>query len=749
MIDATRGFLAAVIVIAGSTAAPGQAARGGGQGDTWMFRPARDTFRPDALLDLRGLNENVAGEHGFIGLSADKNGFIRGDGRPIRFWAATTYVQRDRPGDLGHHARFLAKRGVNLVRLHGQINSQSKSPRPEDVDARAIDEAWRLVAAMKKEGIYTSISPYWANSLKHVPRSWGIEGWPENQPAIGLLFFNARLQGAYKEWLKALLAPNNPYTGIPLARDPALAMIHLQNEDSLLFWSQQGIKGKQLELLGRQFGDWLAKKYGSIADAQRAWAGAAMPEDNPSGGVLGIHIIWQLTQDRTGGLKKRLDDQLAFFAETMYRFNAEIGRYLRDELGCRQLINAGNWRTADSIRLNDAERWSYTANEVLATNNYYSPVHVGRARGWRIDSGHSFEDVSVLLNPRSFPLNIKQVAGHPMMITETHWVPPLGYQSEAPFLAAAYQSLTGIDVVYWFGITEPEWLGQERGQWENASHTKWSIATPEILGQFPAAALLFRRGDVTTGKPVVDEHRGLKQIWERVPPIIAEDARYDPNRDLGDSAQRANLPHGVDPLAFLVGPVQVSYDSDPRKTQAADLSRFINNKSQVVRSNTGQLLWDYGRGLCALKSPAAQGATGFLKRLGTLEFADVTIRSDNEYATILIVSLDDRPLAESSRVLIQVGTRSRPTGWLDHAATFKADNGKQTIQGRQIDSTGGMPWLIAATRATVQVRNPRLAKAIPLDINGNARGTTPVRRTGDALEVELPRDGLYVVLVAP
>ena len=49
-----------------------------------------------------------------------------------------------------------------------------------------------------------------------------------------------------------------------------------------------------------------------------------MAEDNPSSGVLGIHIVWQFTQSRTGGLKKRLDDQLQFFAETMYHFNAEI-----------------------------------------------------------------------------------------------------------------------------------------------------------------------------------------------------------------------------------------------------------------------------------------------------------------------------------------------------------------------------------------------------------------------------------------
>ena len=103
----------------------------------------------------------------------------------------------------------------------------------------------------------------------------------EDQQPVGLLFFNPRMQAAYKAWLKALLAPINPHTGIPLAKDPALAMIHLQNEDSLLFWTEQAIKGKQLELLGRQFGEWAKKKYGSIPAARRAWNGESMREDDP------------------------------------------------------------------------------------------------------------------------------------------------------------------------------------------------------------------------------------------------------------------------------------------------------------------------------------------------------------------------------------------------------------------------------------------------------------------------------------
>ena len=68
----------------------------------WPFRPARDTFRHDALLDLRGLNEKVAGQSGFVRLADDGESFVLGNGEPVRFWGVTTYVQRDRsPQDLG------------------------------------------------------------------------------------------------------------------------------------------------------------------------------------------------------------------------------------------------------------------------------------------------------------------------------------------------------------------------------------------------------------------------------------------------------------------------------------------------------------------------------------------------------------------------------------------------------------------------------------------------------------------------
>ena len=140
-----------------------------------------------------------------------------------------------------------------------------------------------------------------------------------------LLFFNPKLQEGYKAWLKALLSRPNPYTGIPLAKDPALAIIQLQNEDSLLFWTAQNIKGKQAELLGRQFGEWLKAKYGSLEAAFRAW-GNDKVAGRPAGGGRGGPACWSGSGPKParGAASAGSTTSFEFYAETMHRFNPRV-----------------------------------------------------------------------------------------------------------------------------------------------------------------------------------------------------------------------------------------------------------------------------------------------------------------------------------------------------------------------------------------------------------------------------------------
>ncbi len=732
----------------GATPEPAEPDPAGSAGWAFSSRQRGDSARP--MLDLRSLNEAEAGRSGFVKLSPDGSGFALGDGTPARFWAIGSDVFRQPTEEIARHVRFLARIGVNMVRLHASIAPTAAGSKPTDVNEVEIDGIWRFVAEAKKQGIYTTISPYWANGSGKDATNWGIEGYAQSD-LWGLLFFDPALQKAYKAWARALYARPNPYTKVPLAKDPAVAIIQVQNEDSLFFWTTMGMKKPQADRLAARFARWLAAKYGTLQAAAKAWPGADQAGDDPARGKVALVGIYPMTQKQTGGLARRVADEVAFYATLQRDFYAMIAAYYRKDLGCEQLLNASNWRTADQGRMDDIERWTYTATDVVAVNRYYTGVHVGGPEaGWRIDPGDKFTQKSALMDPRSLSVNLKQVVGHPLIVTEGLWVPPLAYQSEGPFLVSVYQSLTGVDAFYWFSTGSIEYAEDPFFPYQKVNGQlpilKFTAAVPSIIGGFPAASLLYRKGMVKPGEVVVHEERTLGSLWDRADPAIAEDPAFDPNRDKGVRAAAARGQTIADPLAFLVGPVEVKYDGDPKKTRIADLSKFIDRDKKTVRSNTGEVKLDYGLGLCTVDAPSAQGACGFLGKAGPLRFRDVAIDSANEYATVLVVAMDDQPLATSKKVLVQVGTAARPTGWEAREVEFAPEPKAPKVRGFEVVKTGKPPWIIADTRLGLALKNPHLTKATRIDASGFPAGNVPVNRTKGGLNLTLPPETMYAIL---
>jgi hypothetical protein len=711
--------------------------------DSWAFEPAPDQYDPQALLDLRYLNEKVAGESGFIQLSPDKEDFVMGNGQSIRFWAVNSQIWAKDLTAMKDQARFLAKRGVNLVRWHGQIVSKSPTSPLTEIDFQAREQLWQYVAAMKQEGIYVTLSPYFANAVKIQP-SWGFDR--DRISMNGLLFFDPEVQKAYKSWLKALLEPVNPYTGIRLKDETAIALIQLQNEDSLLFWTVDQIKGKDLDLLKQNFGNWLTQKYGSFPSVQQAWQNTQIEGDDFQTGKIAFYPMWQIVQKTkvNQGQTRRMADQIQFWTETMGRFNQEIVYFLREEIGAKQLINAGNWKTANTPQLNDAERYSYTVADVIGLNRYYGGIHEGEQAGWAIINGDKFTDRSVLLNPVDLPINIKQVTGHPTIVSESSWVPPLGYQSEGTFLISAFQSLNGVDALYWFTDDVPQWQQPASANGFLPSLGKWIIATPEILGNFPASALIYRQGYLEQAPVVVQEDRPLKDLWNQVLPLISEESGFDPNRDRLDNHKTSQLTT-VNPLAFLVGKIKVTYDSDRSQNQVMDLTPYLDEKARTIQSITAEIRWDYGKGVCILNSPKAQGATGFLKSVGTIKLKDGSITADNEYATVAIAAMDNQNIAQSQKILVQVGTIARSTGWKQKIAQW-VDQLGQSHQGFEILDYGQAPWAIAKNHLSVTLNNPRITKATILDMNGMATKKLAIERNKTGISFSFPQSSKYVIL---
>ena len=777
---------------------------------TWAFTPDEDAFDPTALLDLRALNEPVAGEKGFVRVN-EAGEFVRGDGEPLRFWAVNTDVARRpftpaplgprRAADLARHARFLAKRGVNMVRLHRQLSPDAQAnPQASlsDIDSAERDNIWRTVAAMRKEGIYTALSPYWSAPMKFAPE-WLPGGAP--QTAFGLLFFDPTLQSAYKSWLKQLLAEKNPYTGIALAHDPSLAIVQLQNEDSLLFWTVDLIKGPQREALEHQFNTFLRLKYPDGAQLQTAWRGE-FEGSPPPATRMPLLPMAELTQpDTRSGRTQRQADQTEFYTRLMFDFNQEIVRYLRQDLGVESLISAGNWKTANPAQLGDAERWSYTPGDVDAVNRYTTSLHQGPDAGWAVREGDTFTSDSVLHQPRLLPLNLRQTLvscqgsnaacslaikpdgivasrrhspsydsssrlasgldggaikrhlspdttrGRPMWVSEGSWPMPQAFATEGPFLIASYASLLGIDGYTWYHVTDEGWSPPQSANGYLPSQAKWVIASPDTLGTFPAAALAYRRGYIQTAQPVLTETRSLEDLWQRRPPWRPEEPSFDPNRDKGTGAAAGTKGSPWPAEAFLVGPVQVTFQGTaaPKPHSAPPLPQGLT--PGVIHANTGQIVLNHQLGFCTVDTPQAQGVAAFFRQAPTHQLSDVRFTSGNDYGAAWAVSMDGEPLKTSRRILVQYGTQSRPTGWRETPAKLKTDNGT-TVTGATVTSYGQAPWQVVKGQLEVSIHNPHLTRATALDMNGMPLETLTLEHTAQGVSFRFPHSAMYVVLEA-
>ena len=144
-------------------------------------------------------------------------------------------------------------------------------------------------------------------------------------------------------------------------------------------------------------------------------------------------------------------------------------------------------RSADQVLLDDIERWTYTPTDISAVNYYTGGMHTGGENvGWRIDPGDYLRSDSVLKNPGTFPVNLKQTVGRPMLITECSWTDPSLYQTEGPFMVCAYESLTGVDCMYWFAYGNAGYEESERITFLNVKGQnplrKWSGNTPQQAG---------------------------------------------------------------------------------------------------------------------------------------------------------------------------------------------------------------------------------------------------------------------------
>jgi hypothetical protein len=314
----------------------------------------------------------------------------------------------------------------------------------------------------------------------------------------------------------------------------------------------------------------------------------------------------------------------------------------------------------------------------------------------------------------------------PSTITEIGWLMPNQFRAEFPLLAAAYGLLQGSDGFFFFVNDQVGW---------EAPLGKFTIASPVTQGQFPATALIYRKGLLKAGKAVVNLSLKVNDLLQlRGAPIPAPqnlDAFRAKDIPPGQTLETDKV-DSFDPLAFLVGKVNVNFTTDAQPSQVTELSSYIDRTAKTVRSSTGELLWNYDKGLVTVNAPQVQAVTGFLQPAGTLELNDVTIASQMPYGTIILVALDNQPIAVSRRLLLQVMSEEQNLGWQTSGEPPK------TIQ-----SIGSAPILVRTLSGDITFKrsDAKTLKVTALDANGK-----PIATIGNAKQFQVLPDQFYYLI---
>ncbi|MFP4358885.1 MAG: hypothetical protein ACLFSZ_10695, partial [Puniceicoccaceae bacterium] len=701
----------------------------------------------ESPIDLRALNETAAGEHGFLRLSEDGRSFVRGDGEPIRFWAvhASTYPKNWSDDDHRDYARGLARMGVNLALAGALPRPAPDQDDPTKVDPKVLDDLWKRVAVLKDQGIYSTVRGTWFYGFEKF--EMGIEGYAPGAKMTNVVFFSPRLQEIYKAWVRQMLTLENPYTGVPLAEETAVASFTFFNEDSPLFFTLASLKGEPLRNAQTLFGTWAAAEYGSLEKAIDAWGGTSAEGDDLAAGRLGLLNWWFASEEgrkSAPGNLPRIRAQARFIAEHQRDFYAEMTRWLREDIGAKQLILTSNFRPAVPETMTDLEQWVKAQADVIAGNSYPgSSTLIGKNKGWQVSEGQFMQFESITRAPLEMPQVQRQVAGHPFWISETLWPHPHEYANEGPLLSAIYANVTGQTAASFAGPRAVRWDGDSLFlPFNRALMSRWNCSEPAQMGAFPAAALIARFGYGSQDRPAVVEHRSFDEITSLKPPLLAPGADFDPNQDGGDGTHLADAAGALPPEAFLMGAVLADF-SEGETTVAPEVRAY--DGGDLIASLDGTVRCDRKTGIITLDTPEAQSVVGFLKNAGRVTLSTLSVESANEHLGITAIALDRKPLAESGKIFVQISPRARPTGWKLEAATHQEKDGP-TLQGWRITDTGEAPFRLETIQGRIAINNPGLTTATALDPLGQPGDKLPLKRDGATASLTLPTSAIYLIL---
>jgi hypothetical protein len=585
-------------------------------------------------IDLGFLNaaHRPAGKHGHVKAQGDK--LVFEDGTPARFWGtnleAYALFNGSKP-DIANQAKRIAALGYNLVRLH---HHDSPWVKPNAIAEGANTQA------LNEEAFDTF--DWWVKCLEDE----GIYVWMDLN--VERNFLPGDNIDGYAELAKQKgMGKGFNYVDSrieKLMQDFAAHYLGRVNRYTNRPYAQDpgvmGILVTNENDITQHFGNLMLPDKGNPVHEkmlERTWRG--------TGQRIGTPFVSSAKAYDLGPAKMVLSElERAFFRRSI--------DHLRG-LGVNALVAGTNfWGEEGAYSLP-----SLAAGDVIDVHSY------GKAE-------------SLGANPRSDAnfiswIGVAQVAGKPMTITEWNVEYPNRDRFVAPLYLAAIASLQGWDAPMLYGYLQtPVQEPDKPDPWST-----WN--DPGVTAVMPAAAIMFRQGHV----------REAKKTYRL---DLSRDALYYQNTNPQTSRAIRTL---VEQSKLTIG----LPDASPKGGDAIvfnDTGRdFLPMGQEFVQSDTEEIKRDWSQGVETIDTPKSQGAMGWIGGR-RIHLSDVDFDLRTRKASIVVTSLDNKPIASSERLLVTAVAQ----------VASSPDN--------------KLPYLAEPIEGTILLRTTRHLRLVPLSPSG-------------------------------
>jgi hypothetical protein len=547
--------------------------------------------------------------------------FVDDSGKVVNFWGVNLVSFYPKKEIADKTAANLASLGINMVRPHhcmrpskdwnydGPFALAKYNGNSRDMDMEAWDRFDYLNAKLREKGIYLALAIWWSRSyqptdvdIKKISatddKAWSdamkeLNSWDWRKsfdPRKLLPIFDERSFLLNAEFAKFMLTRVNKYSGLTYGKDPQVMSLEYLNE----------CDPEYILICKNVFPEYFKKEFESKLNDFAVKKGVK-PFD-----------LYKMANDEQ---KRTFSEFCSFLIQD---FSKRMTQAVR-EYGYQGPVMFSNlWESEPGLNAR-----SITDN-YIEDHLYGDPFPVGKK------DDMFYEKTKGVLKGKPFIIGEMNMSENQDLIKKLAPV-----RSMLQFAVSAYGSLQD-----WAGVT---WFAWNHGSrdiaddgWGKDMSRKPSIGTVcgdgVFLDHCRTTGIIFRNG----------YFRG-----STAPITLVVDEPYFPS-GYQDMVRGKYI---VKPGWQSIHKVRKAYGQVPAEQKTAEWMT-ASSSTDVIISDTGEIIKDMQRKQLTAYAPKAEGFSGYLDSTPPAGLKVIGIKNDTGFATVVLVPLDDLPIVKSSHLLL-------------------------------------------------------------------------------------------------